>query len=72
MVVKRFLTGLMALVVAAFSISVMGIMWRVCASRPRFENVTCTRDMVLWKGQAFAAEISANDGVFDRFMLYRR
>lgn len=71
-VLKRIMTGLVALVVAVFSLSMFGILWKFQTVRMETLPIILAGDLLKWEGEHLAGEIYMENGALERFILYRK
>ena len=69
MIIKRALTGLTAVVVTVFSLSMLGIMWKLNKVSEEFGRISIV-DHYKWSGARYCAELHMKEGLFDKFVLY--
>ena len=71
MVFRRIMTGVVAVVVCVFSLSMAGVLWKLndVASEIRFDT---KESGIVWDGLRLSAEVYIQDGKFERFVLCRR
>ena len=69
MIVRRVMTGLVAVVVALFSLSMLGVMWKLNVSSSGLDQANIG-DHCIWSGKRYTAELFMKEGVFDRFVFY--
>lgn len=71
MVLRRVMTGLVAATVCLFSVSVFGVLWKI-NEHVRTIEFAVDSDAFVWEGKYHGAEIEMKDGMFERFVFYRK
>lgn len=71
-VLKRVMTGMVALVVAVFSLSMFGILWKLQTVRMEALPIVLAEAPLRWEGEHLIGEIYMKNGALERFILYRK
>lgn len=69
---KRVMTGVVAVIVAGFSLSVFSLLWKLNGLQPDFSNVMYGEKLLRWESGDYIGEVYVEQGIIEQLVLYRK
>lgn len=71
MIMKRFVIGVVAVIVAGFSLSVFSVLWKLNRFQPDLSVVMQGENRLRWESCGYIGEVYIDQGIIEQLVLYR-